>query len=513
MADGTTPDPAQLIRLARQTLSSAERRRKFRRIDFLDTSFWYRAQLEFFAAGSDGVHQRLLYAGNQRGKSLACASEVAWHLTGAYPAWWAGKRFNKPIRCWAVGESVILVRDTMQAMLCGRQDFGTGVVPLESFCKRPIMVSGGTQAIDTAFVTHETEGKPDGISSLTFKTFEQRRERLQSETVDFIWIDEKPDELIYSELLARTAASDGHLIVSFTPAGEDGAAGITYKFISEPSADRSVHRIPAAEAKHITEARNEELAAGWSEAERETRLEGTPQLGAGPVFPLELLSGLIRSFDPDQLPSWARHIVGIDFGFAGGFAAVYLAWAHDTGDIWVLDSFQMQQSSALYHTQRIHSMTRGLRVPISWPHDGSTHDRGSGLGLAQQYKNFGANMLPTHAKNHGTNENKVEPGLQEIRELMFTGKLHIAGHNGELLEQLRMYHRDQDYRVVKERDHLIDALRYGIMMKRSGRPRSECDGVGFGTMPFAAQRRSSPVRQVARGLDFDLFSTTGGSDY
>jgi hypothetical protein len=23
----------------------------------------------------------------------------------------------------------------------------------------------------------------------------------------------------------------------------------------------------------------------------------------------------------------------------------------------------------------------------------------------------------------------VEPGLQEIRELMFTGKLHIAGHN------------------------------------------------------------------------------------
>jgi hypothetical protein len=295
------------------------------------------------------------------------------------------------------------------------------------------------------------------------------------------------------------------------PAGEGGAAGITYKFLSEPSSDRSVHRIAAAEAKHISEARNEELAAGWSDAERETRLEGTPQLGAGPIFPLELLSGLIRSFDPINLPAWARHVVGIDFGFAGGFAAVYIAWAHDTGDVWVIDSFQMQQSSALYHTQRIHSMTQGLRIPISWPHDGAVHDRGSGLGLAQQYKNFGANMLGTHAKNHGTNDNRVEPGLQEIRELMFTGKLHIAGHNSELIEQMRGYHRDQDFRVVKERDHLIDALRYAIMMKRSGRPRSECDGIGYGNQPYAGQRRDRSEPPIAKGMDFNLFAT--GGDY
>ena len=511
MAD-ETPNPQQLIKLARQTLSSAERRRKFRRIDFLDASFWYKTQLEFFAAGSSGVHQRLLYAGNQRGKSLAAAAECSWHLTGQYPPFWRGKRFTKPIQCWAVGESVILVRDTMQAMLCGRQDFGTGVIPLECFSKKPIMISGGTQAIDTAFITHVTDGQPDGTSTLTFKTFEQRRERLQSTSIDFIWIDEKPDELIYSELLARTAATDGHLIVSFTPAGEGGAAGVTYKFLSEPSSDRSVHRIAASEAKHISEARNEELAAGWSDAERETRLEGTPMLGSGPVYPIELLSGLISTFDPDALPSWARWCVGIDFGIAGGFAAVLIAWAHDTGDIWVIDSFQMQHSSALYHVQRIHSMTRGLRVPVSFPHDGHVRDLGSGLALAQQYKNFGANMMSTHAKNHGTNENKVEPGLQEIRELMFTGKLHIAGHNSELLEQLRMYHRDSDFRVVKERDHLCDALRYAVMMRRQGRTRSECDGVGFGSMPFAGQRRDrNREAGGAKGMDFNLFAT--GGDY
>ncbi len=250
MATDEAPDPQRLIKLARQTLSSAERRKKFRRIDFLDSSFWYSAQLAFFNAGALGVHQRLLYGGNQVGKTLACAAEVSWHATGQYPDWWTGKRFTKPIRIWVVGESVILVRDTLQRQLCGAE-FGTGTIPLESFAKKPIMVSGGMQAV--AFVTHETDGKVDGTSSITFKTFEMRRERLQSESVDLIWIDEKPDEQIFSELLARTTATDGHLILSYTPVGGGGAAGLTYRFMSEPSSDRSVHRITAAEAKHSSE--------------------------------------------------------------------------------------------------------------------------------------------------------------------------------------------------------------------------------------------------------------------
>ena len=72
------------------------------------------------------------------------------------------------------------------------------------------------------------------------------------------------------------------------------------------------------------------------------------------------------------------------WALAGGFAAVLIAWAHDTGQLWIIDSFMMERSSALYHTQRIHSMTKGLRIPTSWPHDGNVHDKGSGLALAAQ---------------------------------------------------------------------------------------------------------------------------------
>jgi hypothetical protein len=62
---------------------------------------------------------------------------------------------------------------------------------------------------------------------------------------------------------------------------------------------------------------------------------------------------------------------------------------------------------------------------------------------------------------------------------------------------------------VKQRDDLVSAFRYAVMMRRSGRTRSECDGVGFGTMPFAGQRRERSGPQLAKGLDFDLFNTTG----
>ncbi len=38
----------------------------------------------------------------------------------------------------------------MQRKLCGaRNDFGTGTIPLESFAKAPVMVPGGTGAIET----------------------------------------------------------------------------------------------------------------------------------------------------------------------------------------------------------------------------------------------------------------------------------------------------------------------------------------------------------------------------
>jgi hypothetical protein len=89
-----------------------------------------------------------------------------------------------------------------------------------------------------------------------------------------------------------------------------------------------------------------------------------------------------------------------------------------------------------------------------------------------------------------------------MRQLMYEGKLTIAPHNSELIEELRHYHRDENFKIVKQRDD-----RYAIMMRRSGKPRSQCDGVGFGNMPFAGQRADRSLeQQVAKNVDFDVFT-------
>src|SRR5262245_19009248 len=60
----------------------------------------YLKQAEFHGAGARH-RERLLMAGNRIGKTLCGAAETAFHLTGDYPDWWVGKRFDRPVRAWA----------------------------------------------------------------------------------------------------------------------------------------------------------------------------------------------------------------------------------------------------------------------------------------------------------------------------------------------------------------------------------------------------------------------------
>jgi hypothetical protein len=77
---------------------------------FLWAAEFYEPQLKFFAEGRTH-HQRLLRGGNQVGKSFSAAFEASLHMTGQYPKWWPGKKFDKPTRGWIVGVTAQLVRD------------------------------------------------------------------------------------------------------------------------------------------------------------------------------------------------------------------------------------------------------------------------------------------------------------------------------------------------------------------------------------------------------------------
>jgi hypothetical protein len=58
---------------------------------------------------------------------------------------------------------------------------------------------------------------------------------------------------------------------------------------------------------------------------------------------------------------------------------------------------------------------------------------------------------------------------------------------------------DDQHEYIKQRDDLISALRYAIMVRRQGKALPECEGVGNGNMFYGAQRSQHRQPRYARG--------------
>jgi phage terminase large subunit-like protein len=166
----------------------------------------------FFAAGAK-FHERLFMAANRVGKSIGGAYELACHVTGEYPVWWEGRRFDKPIQAWAAGKTGQTTRDTVQKELLGEPGaWGTGMIPLERIV-RIYPKSGIPNAVEMI----EVESVNGGKSIITFKSYDQNVQAFYGTARDVIWLDEECPELIYSECLIRTMTTNGIVYVTFTP--------------------------------------------------------------------------------------------------------------------------------------------------------------------------------------------------------------------------------------------------------------------------------------------------------
>lgn len=212
-------------------LAETERRQAENRIRYLYPNEGplrrdlYGKHTAFFAAGAK--HQeRCFMAGNRVGKTTVGAYECTVHLTGEYPDWWTGRRFDGPIEGWAAGDTSETTRDIVQTELLGPVgSFGIGMIPYRAVIGEPVKRMGVAGAVDIVRVRHVSGGE----SVLGFKSYDQGRKKFQGTKKHVIWMDEEPPADVYDECMMRLMTTDGLMLCTFTPLS--GLTEIALRFL------------------------------------------------------------------------------------------------------------------------------------------------------------------------------------------------------------------------------------------------------------------------------------------
>jgi phage terminase large subunit-like protein len=485
------PTPQEIADLLK-FLSLLDEHKRYNKMSYFTA---YPKQQLFFELGAT-KRERAFIAGNRVGKSEGGGYEAALHATGEYPPDWKGRKFDRPTKGWVAGTTGLDVRNVAQTKLCGQygvvKAFGTGFIPRDRFADKPTLARGVTDAFDTIQVVHKTNGVPDGVSLIAFKSFEQGREKFQGDDLDWGWCDEEPDMPVYSEFLTRITG-DGMMFCTLTPL--KGETELYCRYVKELSPDRGFVTMSLDEAQHFTEAEKQKKLAGYLSYERDARRYGTALLGSGRVFPYD--ENLFKEPMLEYLPQHWPRLWGIDFGIGHPFAAALIAWDRDNDIIHVLAAFKQADTQPIHHVAALKAIAS--QVPVAWPQDGTRRVQGEttvGAPLASIYRSLGAKMLHEHA-TWPDGGYSTEAGIVELDQRMTTNRFKVASHLAPWFEEYRFYHRD-DGKIVKVRDDLMSSTRIAVMMKRAAR----CVPLGN-----AGEQRRLPgtVSPLATGLDFDPF--------
>jgi phage terminase large subunit-like protein len=174
---------------------------------------------------------------NRVGKTFGLGGfETSYHLTGDYPHWWDGRRFERPIKAWAAGKTNETTRDIVQATLLGAISFegsrklvdGTGIIPGDRLgldAGQLTWKQGVSDLVDTIKIKHVS----GGWSELGLKSYQQGRGSFEGTARHVIWLDEEPKSDIYEECLTRTATTQGIILLTFTPL--EGLSQVVMEFM------------------------------------------------------------------------------------------------------------------------------------------------------------------------------------------------------------------------------------------------------------------------------------------
>lgn len=425
--------------------------------------------------------RRGILAANRIGKTVSTCYETAMHLTGLYPEWWEGYRYTKPITAFVAGEGWEQVARVLQDELIGtkdikiRSDVGTGAIPKDCIVQDTMRCDGAN------VIGVEIRHISGSNSYLLFGNYTQEVRNLQGFKISLAVFDEQPPDDVYSELVTRTATTQGQVLCSFTPLkglnglvskfwyGEEGYAHVRVAWDDVPEQD------PWGEP-FLLKTTRQQLERDYLPHEREARIAGIPVQGQGAIFQLRNWPTYKTGEYDFKNMLHIERAIALDLGLVRDKTVITLIyWNPRTQEAWIHSQVIVKGTEEANPINWINHLLRPevFGCPIVLPSDANTAGRYtmSALSLRALFEEYNLNVHPNPIMNPPDSEGKITNhksfGVNVMRQMLEMGTLQINENCVEFLKEARNYYVDTQGRF-SDPDDCIDSARYALLACLNG---------------------------------------------
>ena len=431
-------------------------------------------QKKFFLTGKH--ERRGILAANRIGKTVSTCYETAMHLTGLYPEWWEGYRFTTAITAMVAGEGWSQVALVLQNELLGTQDvkitenLGTGAIPRDCIVPDTMRNDGANN------IGCEIRHVSGTNSYLLFANYTQEVRQLQGFKLNLAVFDEQPPDDFFSEIVTRTATTQGKVLCSFTPL--KGLNGLVSKFWNKEEGyefirvawDDVPEMDPWGQPFLLYETRRQ-LERDYLPHEREARIAGKPVMGKGAVFQLNNWPTYkTGEIDFTRMPRIQR-VIALDLGLVNDKTVISLMyWEPSEKTAFLHRQIVVQGIEEAVPTQYINHLLRPevFGTPIILPADASTHGRYtmSANSIRELFEQYELNVYEKAIMNPPDSQGRVTNhkayGINQMRQMLEVGSLMINENCTNFLSEAGNYYVDERGRF-SDPDDCIDSCRYALL--------------------------------------------------
>ena len=436
-------------------------------------------QLQFFNTGA--ASRRGILAANRIGKTVSTCYETAMHLTGRYPSWWQGKRFDKPVNVMMAGEGWTQVALVLQNEMLGSNDvkiqesLGSGAIPRDCIVT-DTMRNDGANCMGV-----EIKHKSGTNSYLLFANYTQEVRQMQGFKLNIAVFDEQPPDDFFSEIVTRTATTQGQVLCSFTPL--KGLNGLVSKFWHHEEGYEHIRvswdDVPEYDPwgePFLLQSTRQQLERDYLPHERDARRNGVPVMGKGAVFQIRNWP-TYKTGDYDFRGTMGLHrVIALDLGLVNDKTVVSLMyWDPDNREAWLHTQIVVQGTEEANPMNWVQHLMRPevFGCPIVLPPDAGTPGRYTmnSQSLREFLESYELNLYPDPIRNppdeHGKTTNHKSYGVNVMRQMLEIETLHVNENCVEFLREAQNYYADEKGRF-SDPDDCIDSARYALLACLNG---------------------------------------------